>query len=151
LARSTIMGIVDNEGKIVNNTSSWPPPALDLSDREFFQRARGNREAKLYVNTPVANRATGTQVIGFSRRLEGPDGAFLGAIVVGVQLDYFRHVYELISGLTDQSFLFLRRDGVVLVRHPDPNSRTGDRLPANSPWYDVLEKGGGYFHTPGVF
>ena len=87
----------------------------------------------------------------FSRRLESASGTFLGAALVSVKIGYFRHVYESISVLSDRSFLFLRRDGVVLVRHPDPQSRTGDLMPRDSPWYRVVAEGGGYFRTPGVF
>jgi diguanylate cyclase (GGDEF)-like protein len=151
LPRANLIGLADDTGRVVNNTSSWPPPRVNVADREFFQHAKNEGDRKLYVNTPVTNRSTGIRVIGFSRRIESADGTFLGIMQVAVQLDYFRHVYELISTLTDQSFLFLRRDGVVLICHPDPQSRTGDRMPVESPWYDVVAKGGGYFHTSGVF
>ncbi len=151
LPRAELIGLTGADGRVVVNTSTWPPRDIRVDDREFFIHARDNRDRRLYVSAPVSNRSTGVQIIGFSRRIESSDGTFLGAIFIAVQLDYFRHVYELISGLTDQSFLFLRRDGVVLIRHPDPQNRAGDRLPSVSPWYSVVAQGGGYFHTPGVF
>jgi len=151
LPRANLIGLADDTGHVVNNSSNWPPPDVHVADREFFQHAKNGRDRTLFVNIPVMNRSTGLRVIGFSRRIESADGTFLGIMQIAVRLDYFRHVYELISTLPDQSFLFLRRDGVVLIRHPDPQSRTGDQLPPDSPWYDVVAKGGGYFHTPGVF
>ena len=121
------------------------------SERDFFQHAKSGKTASIFVGSPITNRTTGTPALVFSRRLEGRNGTFLGAVLVNVDLSYFRHVYDSITALTDQSFLFLRLDGVVLVRHPDPHLRTGDRMPADSPWYRMVANGGGYFRTPGVF
>src|SRR5262249_18521434 len=63
---------------------------------------------------------------------------------------YFRHVYESISALTDRSFLITRRDGMMLLRHPDPQRRTGEFIPAASPFYQAVANGGGYFHSIGA-
>jgi diguanylate cyclase (GGDEF)-like protein len=87
----------------------------------------------------------------FSRRLSDAEGNFAGVALVGVKLAYFQHLYNSITSLRNQSFLFLRRDGTVLIRHPDPQMRSGERLPPGSPWYPVAEKGGGTFRTHGVF
>src|SRR5262249_27705660 len=129
----------------------FPPRSFDLSDRDYFQHAKSGAGMDMFVSVPLNNRFTGVPALVFSRRLEGANHVFLGVVLINVQVKYFRHVYESISTLTEQSFLFLRRDGVVLVRHPDPQSRAGDRMPPESPWYRTVANGGGYFRTPGVF
>src|SRR5262249_61696130 len=74
-----------------------------------------------------------------------------GVVSIGVEIGYFRHIYETITSLRNQSFLFLRKDGTVLVRHPDTNDRAGQKMPANSPWYKLVAEGGGYYRSPGYF
>jgi len=151
LSQGGVITLVGADGMIVNNSRAFPTRVIDLSDRDYFQHAKSVRGAGLFVSAPITNRITGAPALVFSRRLESRDGTFLGAALVNVGLQHFRHVYESITALADQSFLFLRRDGIVLVRHPDPQPRTGDRIPAESPWYRMVANGGGYFRTDGVF
>jgi diguanylate cyclase (GGDEF)-like protein len=151
LSQADVITLIDADGIILNNSRTFPSRPIDLSDRDYFQHARDGGSMGVFVSTPLTNRVTGLPALTFSRRLEGAHGAFLGVALINVDVSYFRHVYESISSLTDQSFLFLRRDGIVLVRHPDPQSRAGDRMPADSPWYRMVANGGGYFRTPGLF
>src|SRR5215831_14631633 len=154
LSEADAITLVGADGMVVNSSRAFPPRAIDLSDRDYFRRARDAGRAaaeSVYVSVPLTNRYTGLRAVVLSRRLESAAGTFLGVALVNVDIAYFRHVYESVSALTDSSFLFLRRDGVVLVRHPDPQSRTGDLMPADSPWYGLVAAGGGYFRTPGVF
>jgi diguanylate cyclase (GGDEF)-like protein len=151
LSQVDVITLVDAEGRIINNSRAFPSPAVNLFDRDYFQDARRGGRTSIFVSTPLTNRVSGSPGLVFSRRLESRNGTFLGAALIGLDLKYFQHVYESITALTDQSFLFLRRDGVVLVRYPDPQPRTGERMPAESPWYGIVANGGGYFRTPGVF
>ena len=56
-----------------------------------------------------------------------------------------------ISSLRNKSFLFLRKDGTVLVRYPDPKDRAGEKMPPASPWYTLVARGGGNYRSPGYF
>jgi diguanylate cyclase (GGDEF)-like protein len=150
LSEADVITLVDADGKTVNNSRVHPASVIDLSDRDYFQRARDGGSVEIFITT-LTNRVTNRPAIVFSRRLESRNGTFLGAVLVNVDLNYFHHVYESISALTDRSFLLLRRDGMVLARHPDPQRRTGEMMPVDSPWYRVVADGGGYFRTAGVF
>jgi diguanylate cyclase (GGDEF)-like protein len=151
LAGADVITLVGADGMVVNNSRVFPSRGLDLSDRDYFLHAKSGGNADAFVSTPLTNRYTGSRAIVFSRRLESAGGAFLGVALVNVEIGYFRHVYESMSALTDRAFLLARRDGVVLVRHPDPVNRIGDRMPASSPWYQTVANGGGYFRTFGAF
>ncbi len=67
----------------------------------------------------------------FAKRITGPNGDFIGVVLTGMKLSYFQHIYNSITSLRNQSFLLLRSDGTVLVRHPDPDDRAGEKMPAN--------------------
>jgi diguanylate cyclase (GGDEF)-like protein len=151
LAEADVVSIVGADGRIVVN-SRGPSRPIDLSDRDYFRHAQEDgAAAPLFVSTPLTNRYTGTRAIVFSRRLESANGTFLGVAIVNVQTSYFHHVYQTASALSDRSFLLLRRDGIVLVRHPEVTKLASDLIPSDSGWYRMVAGGGGFFRTSGVF
>ena len=58
-----------------------------------------------------------------SKRIKDPDHKFLGVIVVGAKLAYFQPIYQSIASLHSQFFMLAHRDGTIIVRYPDPQSR----------------------------
>ena len=85
-------------------------------------------------------------MIYFGRRLNAPDGKFLGIIHVGMSLDNYHSIYSAISALRDKNMLLLRRDGTLLVGFPgDANRIASERIAADSPWYGNVAAGGGAF------
>src|SRR3984957_10471587 len=151
LTEADVISLVGADGKIITSSRSMPNRLIDLSDRDYFQHAEHDGANQLYVSSPITNRYAGTRPIGFARRLQSANGTFLGAAIVNVKTSYFRHVYETSSALTDRSFLFLRRDGLLLVRYPEVTLLASDVIRPNSPWYGLVARGGGYFRSPGVF
>ncbi len=74
--------------------------------------------------------------------------SFLGVVLVGVRLSYFQKSYEAVAALADQSFKLSHRDGSVIVRYPDPANPGYDKMPADSPWYQLVAQGGGNYRYP---
>jgi diguanylate cyclase (GGDEF)-like protein len=151
LQQAEFTALVDANGKLVNTTRQWPTPNVNVADRPYFQHLKANDEKGVYISNSLFDRIKGIQVIIFSRRINGPNNTFLGAVVIGVRLAYFQHIYESIASLADQSFLLLHRDGSVLVRFPDRGSRAYEKMPAASPWYQLVSQGGGQYRSPGYF
>ncbi len=150
LAEADVISLVDTAGHIISNSRVYPSRPGEFSDRDYFRRARDGNSVELFVTT-VNNRFTDRPAIIFSRRLESRSGKFLGVVLINVDPSYFRHVYESISTLSDRAFLFTRLDGLILVRHPEPKQRVGERVPAASPWHQAVASGGGYFRSLGAF
>jgi diguanylate cyclase (GGDEF)-like protein len=151
LPQADVITLAGSDGQLVNSTRSWPRAHANFFDRDYFQQLMKNRDGEIYVNPPVTSRLTGDWIIFFNKRISGQDGTFLGVASVGVKIDYLKNIYEAIASLRHRSFLFLRTDGTVLVRHPDPTSRAGRTMPAGSPWYALVAQGGGYYRSPGYF
>jgi diguanylate cyclase (GGDEF)-like protein len=103
------------------------------------------------VSAPLQGKGNSLWTIFLARRVNSRDGRFLGIVLAGVGIKYFEEIYQSIDLPNKESFLLLRRDGTVLVRHPDPNRRAGQTMPSNSPWYDLIAKGGGFYTSPGYF
>ena len=151
LSHVASISLVDKNGVIVNSTSQWPLSPTNVSDREHFKYLKNNNDRAIYLSTPVGDRFNGIQTIFFAKRINDANNEFLGLGTIGVRLSYFQQIYGSIDSLSDKSFLFLRKDGTVIVRYPDANDRGGMKMPAESPWYQLVAQGGGYYRSPGYF
>ena len=151
LQQAQFIALVDKNGRLVNTTQKWPSPKIDLSGRDYFQHLKNNDDEGLFISNTEVDHIKGTQVVFFGKRINGADNAFLGVVVVGVRLTYFKHIYESIASLPDQSFSLLHRDGIVILRYPDHQPNLGEKMPAASPWHRLVSQGGGNFRSPGYF
>ena len=151
LPQTAFIAIIDRTGRHVNSSRDWPTRNDDLSDRDYFTHARDNPSSKLFVSRLLHNRVSDEHNVFFGKRISGPDGSFLGVVVTGTKPSYFKHVYDAITSVHNQSFVLLRNDGVVLVRHPDTQNLTGKSLPPKSAWYPLVREGGGHFESSGAF
>jgi diguanylate cyclase (GGDEF)-like protein len=151
LSNATLIALVDNNGVLVSSTNQWPLPPTDLSDHENFQHFRSNDDKGLYIAKPLTDRFKGEKIVLFSKRFSDANNLFVGMISVGVKLSYFEQIYNSIDSLPDQTFVLLRNDGTMILRHPDPKDRAGQTMPAISPWYRLVSQGGGVYRSPGYF
>lgn len=143
--------IIDENGLIINSTSQWPMPPMNLSDREHFKYLKSHDTKNIYISQLTLERISGSETLFFARRVNGANNEFLGVISIGVRLSYFQHIYKSINSLVDMSFLFLRKDGTVIVRYPGVESRAGEKLPTESPWHSLVSGDGGIYRSPGYF
>jgi diguanylate cyclase (GGDEF)-like protein len=153
LPEADVVTFADDHGVVVNFSREWPAPKVDISDREYFRHFAKIPDDKMYIAAPVMSRVSGRQVIFFSKRISGPDGSFLGLVLVGLDPSYFRNIYESIASLHQQSFELARSDGSILVRYPHQDV-VGSRLSPDSPWHNVASLGGGAYRgrdTAGAF
>ena len=148
LPQAAFITLVDNKGKIANTTLQWPAPAVDLSDRPYFQYFSNTDDNRVYISNALIGRLDGVQFVAFSRRINDANNGFLGVVVIGVSLSHFRKSYEAVASLADKSFMLLHSDGTVIARYPDPTDRVHDKLPADSPWYQLVAQGGGNYRYP---
>jgi diguanylate cyclase (GGDEF)-like protein len=151
LSNATLIALIDNQGRLVNSTSEWPLPPTNLADHDNFQHFKNNDDKGIYVAAPVTDRLRGGQIVLFSKRFNGANDEFVGMISVGVKLSYFQQIYGSIDSLPDQTFVLLRTDGNVILRHPDPKEGVGETMPASSPWHRLVSSGGGIYRSPGYF
>ena len=98
---------------------------VDLSDREFFQKARDNPDPGLIVSAPVFARIAQQWVIVMARRLSAPDGSFLGVVYGNLRTDYFEQFLSLAT-LGPNGAATIRTTDLALVhRFPDTKNAVG--------------------------
>ena len=132
LPQATAITLTGSDGNLVNTTRRWPRPEGNFADRDFFQHLRAVDDAELYVSLAVTSRLAGSPTIYFAKRINTAKGEFAGVAAVGVEITHFRDIYEAIGSVEGQSFLLMRRDGMVLWRYPDPGEKIGQVVPAGS-------------------
>lgn len=102
---------VDNNGKVLNFTRSFPPPDINLADRDYFQWLSKHDDSATYFSLPVRNKGTGKWVFYLAKRVNGARHEFLGLILVGVSVEIFSSLYENIGmSLGEGSSVVLYRD-----------------------------------------
>ena len=151
IAKIDVVSIVGDNGDLVSSSRSWPAPAVNLAHENQFIHLSENDSRTTYISRPERSHVTNEMMLFFGRRINGPDGKFLGVIHVGMKLNFYYSIYSAIAALKDKTVMIARRDGAVLVRYPDASRRLDDRMPADSPWHGVVAAGGGLYESPGYF
>jgi two-component system, sensor histidine kinase and response regulator len=144
LPQADALTLVGVDGKRINTSREWPTPPMDLSDREYIKYFQLNDETISFFTTPAKNRSTGAWSIFVARRIGGPGGEFLGAVVATIRTEYLEEFYKAITLQESGSVTVLRRDGTMVARHPHTEKMMGQKMPAESLWYQLLESGGTY-------
>jgi diguanylate cyclase (GGDEF)-like protein len=122
------LAIADQDGNLVVTTAGWPTPAINVSDRDYFQEARARQDDQLVTSIQIQNRIDGSRTIVFARRLENTTGDFLGVIFAGVNTRHFEDIYGSVHSVQSLLFTLLKADGTILVRYPHGQEFAGRRL-----------------------
>ncbi|MFS2151437.1 sensor histidine kinase [Rhizobium sp. Rhizsp42] len=91
--------------------------AMNVSDREYFTRLRNGAEE--YTSALIVSRLTNRQIFVVSRRLER-DGNFAGVAAIAFNSDVLKPIWDAVDMGPNSTVSFLRRDGKLIARHPEP-------------------------------
>lgn len=99
---------------------------VDLSDRDYFIRARDAATPSLQVSEPLVGRISRQWVIALARRLERPDGSFDGIVVANIPVDHFRRMFTAVQ-IGPHGAVSLRTNALRLVaRHTGQDPASSD-------------------------
>ncbi len=151
LPQANALSVIDSTGHFVNQTRPWPSPDYTVDDRSYFRYFASTADPNPYISEPEVGRVTGLPTVFLVRRLNGPDGSFLGVVLAPIRLDYFAAFYAN-TGLSDGTRItLLRRDGTLLVHFPEDGLRAGVHISTNVNWAATVAGGGGHYRSPGGF
>jgi signal transduction histidine kinase/DNA-binding NarL/FixJ family response regulator len=120
-----VVSVVAANGDLVNFTRSFPTPPINLAERDYFQERRRDPSLALFISAPVRNKGNGGWTFYLNRRLNGPDGQFLGVVLVGLSSSYLSSFYQKISLGEGASITLYRRDFTMLARWPHVDAMMG--------------------------
>jgi len=139
LPQADAFTVIGADGTLINTSRTWPVPATDVSDRDYFKYALAHDDPRAFVTEPVQNRVNGSWTIYVARRVTSRSGRFLGLLLGGLDLSYFRDFYQALASGSGTSVGLLDGNGMVLSFYP-PFASTGVRLPPASPWYGLVAR-----------
>lgn len=111
---------VGDDGKVLNFSRSFPPPEINLSDRDYFKYLSENNDLSTFYSIPVRNKGNGKWVFYLAKRVNGENGKFLGLVLVGVSVEVFSTLYERIGKNLGEgvAITLYRKDKTLLTRWP---------------------------------
>jgi diguanylate cyclase (GGDEF)-like protein len=151
LPQADLVALIGADGFRVNNSQDWPIPYGYLTGRDYLRHFAAENDPGLFISEPVVSQATRVWTVFVGRRVNAADGTFLGIVHASIPVRVFADLYASIDLPHSHTFMLLRSDGTILIRYPDVVSRAGQKMPAKSPWYELVAAGGGNYESPGYF
>jgi diguanylate cyclase (GGDEF)-like protein len=140
--------VVGADGRLVNFSRAYPPAQVDASDRDYYLYLSTHDDHALVVSAPARTYLYGKWTVFLARRINGEHGEFAGVVLAAVTLSFLEDFYRAVMP-ENMTVSVVRRDGVILVRHPHTEERIGGMVPSEAPWYGLLEGNGGSYRFPG--
>ena len=135
-----VVSIVGSDASVLVFSRAYPAPPIRLDERDYFEYHRRHPDGGMHVSAPVQNKGNGAWTFYISRRISGPDGRFLGVVLVGLSCDFFSKFFQSTSIGEHTAFSLYRSDYTLLARWPAVPDMMGKRNLTGST-YRLLEQG----------
>jgi hypothetical protein len=139
LAEVDAVILIDSAGRLLNFSRYWPIPPVNVADRDYYRALKDDPSLESFVGQPVQTRGDGKWVIYLARRLDDPNGQFLGVVLGSISLRYFENFFGATSLGEGSSVSLTRDDGALIAGFPFSN-RGG--TPTMAPVQRTLAAGG---------
>ena len=94
LSQIDVVSVVANNGDNLNFSRYYPISPINLAERDYFKAHQSDPQLKLFISQPVKNKGNGKWTFYLSRRINDPNGQFLGLVIVGLSVDVLTDFYE---------------------------------------------------------
>jgi signal transduction histidine kinase/FixJ family two-component response regulator len=149
MPQAHMLGYIDAQGRAINSSLGLAQP-IDLSKLDFFRHFATNDDHGIYISSPVKARETDSWLIYLTRRVDGPNGEFIGIVGCALDASYLENFYQEVLRNTGTLAAIFRRDGTLLARYPHADNVINRRFPVGAAWYAMLENShGGTYFSPG--
>ncbi|RZN12567.1 diguanylate cyclase [Bradyrhizobium genosp. SA-3] len=136
------IAIYDADGELINWSRAQPLPKINISSRAYFQTFKSDPTAEPVILESVRSFIIAKWTTVVARRLNGADGAFLGAIVRRIDPDSYQQYFASVALAEGTAISLFDREGKMLARYPHLEEMIG-RSFKNAPLMQkVLAKGG---------
>ena len=126
------LAIATSAGDIINRTRSYPVTTrTNVANREYFARLRDHPELKAFISPPLAGD-DGKPMVYIGKRLNAPNGAFIGIVLGAIHAEFLQQVYtNYLRALPGdgKSIALWRSDGTLLSRSPTEPDAVVDATP----------------------
>jgi diguanylate cyclase (GGDEF)-like protein len=133
------INVFDARGQLINSSRSWPPPSINIADRNYFKELAADNWSPTVLLAPVNSRFSGGWTTVIARKVVSPTGEFLGVVARGVSPANLEGFFESLEFGKDAAISLLHRDGTLLARYPHVENMIGKNL-ASPPVSEILSK-----------
>ncbi len=105
------IAVIAANGSVLARAGAWP--AADIGQRDLFAAGR-----TMTIGTPIRDPRTDTTRIPLAHRIDGPQGAPLGAVVGLVRAADLSELFAAVPLADDAAIMLLRSDGTPLADYP---------------------------------
>jgi hypothetical protein len=125
LAGISSISLISLDGQMLNVSRSWPTPAMNISDRDFYKTLHSDPALTSVISEPLQAKSDGSWTIYLARKVKSREGLVLGYINVGIRLEPIETAFSQVLDSYNGSFLLARLDGLRLTRYPPHRVKTG--------------------------
>ncbi len=111
----------DSEGRVRWGNDLPTGPGIDVSDRDYFIRARAEPQRGADVSGPLVSRLSGHWLLVLARPVLKADGSFDGVIYASIAVDHFQQLFAGYA-VGQQDAVTLRTRNLRLVARHAPGS-----------------------------
>jgi PAS domain S-box-containing protein len=128
VSQTSVMSIVDANGKQRYRSRQTGEPLAEVSDRPYFLAHRDRTDVGMFVNEPVVTRTEGLPALVVSRRLNKPDGRFDGVVTAIVTVQQLQQMFASINLGKGSALLLTQEDGTLVMRQPPDEGLPGNQV-----------------------
>ncbi|MCP3389454.1 EAL domain-containing protein [Bradyrhizobium sp. CCGB12] len=126
------VNVIDAEGNLINSSTAWPAPKVNVADRAYFRTFKYDPYAPDVLIEPLHSRVSGAWTILIVRKILGPNGEFLGVVGRGIEPANFEKFFASVVLGEGATISMLHRDGTLLARYPHSSELMGRNFKTGS-------------------
>jgi diguanylate cyclase (GGDEF)-like protein len=119
------VNVIDADGNLINSSTMWPAPKVNMADRAYFRTFRYDPQSPDVLIEPLHSRVSGAWTILIVRKILGPNGEFLGVVGRGIEPANFEKFFASVVLGEGATISMLHRDGTLLARYPHSSELMG--------------------------
>lgn len=134
--------IVALNGDVINFTRSYPPPKINLADRDYFKAHLADPKLDVFLSAPVQNRGTGAWTFYLARKIKSRSGETLGLVLTGIESEFFQDFFKAVNIGNQSAISLFRSDGLLLARYPVREELIGKSFKDQTVFREIIDRGG---------
>jgi diguanylate cyclase (GGDEF)-like protein/PAS domain S-box-containing protein len=139
------VNLFDVNGDFVSSSERWPVPAINLSDRKFFQRLKSQSTDNETLLELVHSRLSNGRTVVVAQRISAASGEFLGIVTRSMSPDMFESFFASVAP-KQGAIALLQEDGTLIARYPHVETAIGQNF-SDSPVLARMGASGDYPNT----
>src|SRR5579864_1716227 len=122
------VNIYDADGELINSSGAWPPPAINISGRHYFQTFKTNPNSPRFLAEALRSFYTGGWTTVLAHRLTGANGVFLGVMTRRIDPANYEKFFASVALGEGAAIAMFHADGTMLARHPHVERLIGKNM-----------------------